>query len=228
MPEDVHPDLPSGGKELLHYLTLGMCLNYQRNAFALWIACTKTFEDPETKWVFDPSLVDQAQTEQLRPALLRHKVALQPNKHVENWQRVSRGIIAHGNGDMRQILAAQNHDIERIREFVQSNRGSFPYLAGNKICNYWLYVLTQYTDLPLTNRAALSVAPDTHVIQASVRLGLITQSEFERADVAVLVAQRWQDVLADTDLVPIDIHTPLWLWSRGGLAKIGEDDECND
>lgn len=27
-----------------------------------------------------------------------------------------------------------------------------------------------------------------------------------------IVAQRWQEVLKDTDFVPIDIHTPIWLW----------------
>ena len=228
MPEDVHPNLPKGSKELLHYLSLGMCLNYQRNAYALWIACTKTFEDPETNWVFDPRLAANAQTEDLRTALLKYKVALQPNKHVENWQRVAGGIVVHGEGDVRRILVGQDHDIKRIREFIQSNRRSFPYLAGDKICNYWLYVLSQYTDLPFSNRAALSVAPDTHVVQASARLGLITQSELERTDVAALVAQRWQDALAETELVPIDIHTPLWLWSRGGFAQIGEDDECSN
>lgn len=27
-----------------------------------------------------------------------------------------------------------------------------------------------------------------------------------------IVAQRWQEVLKDTDFVPIDVHTPIWLW----------------
>ncbi|WP_299349369.1 hypothetical protein [uncultured Maritalea sp.] len=220
MPEDVHPPLPRDSAALLHYLTLGMCLNYQRNAYGLWLACTTTYADEETDWVFDPQKVVERTTEQLRSALLKHKVALQPNKHIENWQRVSGGIVAHGEGDVRCILAKNGFDIENIRAFIQSNKRDFPYLAGNKICNYWLYVLTQYTDLPLTNRAALSVAPDTHVIQASLKLGLISPAESKRSDVAELVAQRWQDVLSGTDLVPIDVHTPLWLWSRGGFAEL--------
>ena len=28
---------------------------------------------------------------------------------------------------------------------------SFPYLSGNKICNYWLYVIYQYTDRKFKN-----------------------------------------------------------------------------
>lgn len=221
MPEDVHPNLARDSKVLAHYFSLGMCLNYQRNAYGLWIACTKTHQDEETSWVFDPPLVGGATTEELRSALLKHKVALQPNRHIENWQRVAGGIVTHGDGDMRNILSSNEHDVEKIRSFIQTNKRDFPYLAGNKICNYWLYVLTQYTDLPLINRAALSVAPDTHVIQASAKLGIISQAEINRPNVAVLVAQRWQDELSSIGLVPIDMHTPLWLWSRGGFVDLG-------
>jgi len=220
MPEDVHPDLPRNSKDLLHYFTLGMCLNYQRNAYKLWEACTRTFDDPNICWVFDPKLVVASSKTDLRAALLKHKLALQQNKHVENWQRVAAGICKHGDGDIRHILAKQDHDIGLVRTFVQSNKADFPYLAGPKICNYWLYVLTQYTSLPLTNRAALSVAPDTHVVQASARLGLISPSELALSNAANLVADRWQDALMGTDLVPIDIHTPMWLWSRSGFPAL--------
>lgn len=30
-----------------------------------------------------------------------------------------------------------------------------------------------------------------------------------------IVTNRWQELLKDTDFVPIDVYTPLWLWSRG-------------
>lgn len=26
---------------------------------------------------------------------------------------------------------------------------------------------------------------------------------------------RWQTAMKGTDLVPIDVHTPMWLWIRG-------------
>ena len=34
-------------------------------------------------------------------------------------------------------------------------------------------------------------------------------------NVQMLVADRWKAILKDTEYVPIDIHTPMWLWSRG-------------
>lgn len=44
----------------------------------------------------------------------------------------------------------ENNDIlekvNKIRNYIQKeNKSKFPYLSGNKICNYWLYVLYQYT-----------------------------------------------------------------------------------
>ena len=39
--------------------------------------------------------------------------------------------------------------------------------------------------------------------------------EAVQGNVQEIVAKRWQDILKGTDLVPIDVHTPMWLWSRG-------------
>lgn len=216
MPEDVHPQLAADSLELLHYLTLSMCLNYQRNSYTLWQNCTLAYEDDATRWIFTPELAAKADVETLRAALLKHKVALQPNKHIDNWRRVAGGMVKYGAGDMRVILAQNNYDIAHIRGFIQDNRKDFPYLAGNKICNYWLFVLLQYTNFPLVNRAALSIAPDTHVMKASVKLGLIDDVGLSPTACALA----WQDLLGDVELLPIDMHTPLWLWSRGGFVEI--------
>lgn len=38
--------------------------------------------------------------------------------------------------------------------------------------------------------------------------------EAGQGDVQEIVAKRWQELLRGTDLDPIDVHTPMWLWSR--------------
>lgn len=220
MPEDVHPDLAKDSKELLHYLTLGMCLNYQRNSYKLWEACTAAYLDTEVNWIFSPKRVAASDEDHLRPALIKHKVALQPNKHTNNWKRVSEGIVKYGRGDMRLILEAHDYDIAKIRDFIQTNRKDFPYLAGDKICNYWLFVLLQYTSFPIHNRQALTIAPDTHVLNASVRLGVLSSVELEGSNAQTICSDAWDRVLAPSEFLPIDIHTPLWLWSRQGFPEI--------
>lgn len=82
------------------------------------------------------------------------------------------------------------------------------------VCSPSIYVVacdTIYRDF-----AGLS---STHVIQASVRLGIISMEEAAGANARKLTAGRWQELLAGTDLVPIDVHTPLWLWSRGKFKE---------
>ena len=115
--------------------------------------------------------------------------------------------------------------MKKIKEYILVNKKSFPYLSGTKILNYWLYVMTQYTDAKLEDRQYITVAPDTHVLQASVRLGLITHDEVEKPNIREEVSSLWEEVFKDTERCPIDIHTPLWLWSRGGFkVKVGECD----
>ncbi|MEZ4518722.1 MAG: hypothetical protein R3C44_18540 [Chloroflexota bacterium] len=107
-----------------------------------------------------------------------------------------------------------------IRRYVQTeHKRAFPYLSGEKIFNYWLYVIDSYTSTDLLNRNAITVAPDTHVIQASIKLGLLSDKDAankNRQD----IAKKWAYLLEGTGLAPIDIHTPLWLWSRAGFPAI--------
>jgi hypothetical protein len=83
MPEDAHPPLDPASEALARYFTLGMTLNYQRSSYVLWKACTAAFDDPETGWVFDPAAVAASAETDLREALLKHRVALQPTRHPD-------------------------------------------------------------------------------------------------------------------------------------------------
>ena len=76
-------------------------------------------------------------------------------------------------------------------------------------------MIEQYTDIEFIYRENITVAPDTHVMQASKKLGVITAEEYQLSNIQIILAERWADILSGTDLKPIDIHTPMWLWSRG-------------
>ena len=124
-------------------------------------------------------------------------------------------------GDIRKIFEINDYDVEMIRDFIQKeNKSKFPYLSGNKICNYWLYVLYQYTDIKFKNIDKLTVAPDTHVVKASHKLGIINDEELNSSNVQLIVIERWNKLLNGTKYHPIDIHTPMWLWSRNGFIDL--------
>lgn len=215
MPEDENPHFEKDSKQNYMYFTLPMALNYQRNSYVLWECANRMYADNEAKQVFDSEAVCLMSEELLKEYLVKYKVALQPNKQPLIWKKICETIEYKLNGDIRNLFVINDYSVKKIKEYIQSNKKDFPYLGGNKICNYWLYVLEQYTDIEFVDRENITVAPDTHVIQASQKLGVITAEESQLASVQILLAERWENLLEGTNLKPIDVHTPMWLWSRG-------------
>lgn len=91
MPEDSHPEFQIQ-EERLCYFTLPMALNYQRNSYTLWESACTTFQDPETKRVFDITTSGNISNDVLAEALLKYKVALQPNKHTQTRASIAKEI----------------------------------------------------------------------------------------------------------------------------------------
>ena len=221
MPEDANPHFESSSLENYLYFTLPMALNYQKNSYTLWESALKTYTDEETRFVFDPKMCLQKSFEEVQHALTKYKVALQKQKQTEIWLSLCNTFVELFNGDIRKLFDMLDNDVDKIRNFIQKdNKKKFPYLSGTKICNYWMYVIYQYTDRKYTNIENLTVAPDTHVCKATYKLGLITDDEFNSSNVQQIVIDRWQELFKNTKYKPIDIHTPLWLWSRNGFKEI--------
>lgn len=218
MPEHENPRLDRNSKENYMYFTLPMALNYQRNSYVLWECASRMYGDSEGRKLYDSAYVVKADYDEFREILVGFKVALQPNKQPEIWKRICVSVEEELDGDIRNLFRRNNYRVKEIKDYLSRNKKMFPYLCGNKICNYWLYVIEQYTDCIFSDRENITVAPDTHVIQASVKLGVITKQESQRSDVQSVTASRWRDLLRGTKWVPIDLHTPLWLWSRGGFS----------
>lgn len=223
MPEDSNPHLEKTSAENYLYFTLPMALNYQRNSYTLWESANKTYNDSETKFVFNPKICIEKSFGEVQYALVKYKVALQKQKQTEIWISLCKTFVELYSGDIRNLFDAFDNDVDKIRNFIQKeNKKKFPYLSGNKICNYWMYVIYQYTDRKYKNIEKLTVAPDTHVIKATHRLGLITDAELDRSDVQAIVIGRWNELFEGTKYKPIDIHTALWLWSRNGFIELEE------
>ncbi|MEI4828626.1 hypothetical protein WAX78_04060 [Bacillus sp. FJAT-53711] len=209
--------------ELPNVLTLGMSLNYQRNSYTLWQSIAQAYLDDNSRWIFNPHAVSNKDLEDLRHVLLHYRVALQPNRHPEIWKRVSRGIVQSSpKGDVLGLIESVQFDIFPLKNIIQKTRKSeFPYLSGPKIFNYWLYVLETYAAIEWKSRELITVAPDTHILKASVKLGLCSSEVLNGTNEdRQTVAKAWEKALTGSGLAPIDVHTPLWLWSRAGFPSL--------
>lgn len=206
----VHPMLDKSSRENYLYFTLSPCLNFQRSSPALWASALKTWEDPTTNYLFFPEETVTRSREEVQRDLMKHKLALQRNKHTDIWITISKTLNEFYTNDPRELLQSANWDILSILEIVQiEQRKQFPYLSGPKLSNYWLYILSLYTDAPFRNKHEISIIPDTHVIQSTVQLGILPTISNP-----LLVAQAWKELLEGSNLSPSEMHAVLWNWSR--------------
>ena len=154
--------------------------------------------------------------EQLRDYLMRYKVALQPNRHVATWKTIS-SAIEKERGSFSGLIASTNSDFLTLKDTVQVKyKKQFPYLSGPKIFNYWSFILGEYAKVQLKNKKYIEIAPDTHITQCSVLLGVITADEalkLSKED----ISERWRVLLKGSGVAPIEMHSPLWFWSRNGF-----------
>jgi uncharacterized iron-regulated protein len=72
-----------------------MALNYQRNSYTLRESVLKSYKDPETKDIFNVKNSAKISEEELRQKLLKYKVALQPNKHINTRKTISNTIYTN-------------------------------------------------------------------------------------------------------------------------------------
>lgn len=210
---EVHPNLSKGSRENYLYFTLAPCLNFQRQSPALWAAAFKTYEDLETKYLFFPEHVQSVSRNKIQTDLLKHKLALQRNKHTDIWIAITSTLYTHFHSDPREILSQGGWKISKILQLIQETyKDNFPYLRGPKMSNYWLYILSSYTDASFLDMSNLSIIPDTHVLQSSVQLGLSRGTES-----SVQLASIWRDLLKGSDITPVEMHPVLWHWSRNNF-----------
>lgn len=225
MPEDTHPDFSQiSGEMRLRYFTFPMSINYQRDSYKLWEAASKTYLDQETSKVFDLEEIVQIGESNLRGLLTKHKLALQPNRHVNTWYRIVNTIYDNW-GSVENMLAEVDYDFLVLKTLIQVKyKKGFPYLSGPKIFNYWSYIIQRYGRVNLKNSKYIEIAPDTHVIQSSIKLGLIDEERVNSLS-RDEISQIWRDILSDTDIDPIQMHSPLWFWSRNKFKYKLQEDE---
>ena len=210
---EVNPNLPKDSRENYLYFTLPPCINFQRHSPAMWASALKTYEDQETNYLFFPEKIVRKTREQIQKDLLKHKLALQLNKHTDIWMTVSKAFNKYFKDDPRELFKTGNWDVVEIRRIIQQDmKKDLPYISGPKMANYWLYILSRYTDAKFKNMQEISIIPDTHVLQSSIKLGLSTPKMS-----SVEVAQVWKELLQNGKVSPVEMHPVLWNWSRNNF-----------
>ncbi len=210
---EVHPDLKLGSRENYLYFTLPPCINFQRHSPAMWRSALATWNDDATRYIFFPEKIAGKSSRVIRADLLKHGLGLQKNKHADIWIAISKTLHDFYKDDPRKLLQNAQRDVVKILQLVQKDKKEyFTHLRGPKLANYWLYILSRYTDVTLKNMGEISIIPDTHVLQSSVELGVS-----DKKSSAWEVAENWKKLLSGSNITPVQMHPVLWNWSRNGF-----------
>lgn len=211
---EVHPHLAHGSRENILYFTLPVALNFQRSSPALWQSALNTWDDPETRYLYFPEQVHEASPLRVQEDLRRYGLAIQTNRHPAIWTTLCDTFHRHYHDDPRQFLVGYDYDVPVIIHALQREKKPlFPYLGGLKLSNYWLFILSQFTDISFQRPHDLSIIPDTHVVKSTIALGLLSGTPTARE-----VEDVWRPALRELDIPPDEMHSALWRWSRNGFA----------
>lgn len=210
---EVNPGLPKESRENYLYFTLPPCINFQRSSPAMWVSALKTWQDEETNYLFFPEKVVKTSREKIQKDLTKHKLALQKNKHTDIWIAICKALFEFFDCDPRKLFEASGWDVLKIHQIIQiEKKKNFPYLSGPKMANYWLYILSYYTNAKFINMQEVSIIPDTHVLQSTVQLGLS-----DKLTDPLTTAKLWKELLSESGINPVEMHPVLWNWSRNNF-----------
>jgi hypothetical protein len=216
---EVYPDIDRRSVWWRCYFTLPCAINYQRKSEGLWLAALRTYEDRDTRFVFDCASA-AADFSKTKEALSVYRLAAFPERQSNIWFTIASTLAERFEGDPELLIESHDSSVASVKSFVSSNKKLFPYISGPKLLNYWLYIYATFVpDHGLLGREDISVIPDVHVKRASVVLGVVTSGESSNTE---LVADCWRRVLEGSGIAPCDIHAPLWRWSRSGFPHPDE------
>ncbi len=154
MPEDANPHFEKSSLQNYLYFTLPMALNYQRNSYTLWQSVNKTYEDEDTRFVFNPKSCLEKTFEEVQHALTKYKVALQRQKQTEIWLSLCNTFVELYDGDVRKLFDSLDNDVDKIKFeilFKKKIRKNFPIYQELKyvIIGYMLFINIQIESIKI-------------------------------------------------------------------------------
>lgn len=232
MPEDIMPDgVTRGSLEHILFVTLTVSIDYLRDAPLLWESSRKSFDDPETRYLFDPELIYQAPFPKVVQDMQEHGLSKKARKDASIWQTVGVTLYKKWHADPRKFLQNCDWDaptvLRRLRDDEHLYRGrsvsDYPYLRGPKIGPLWLRMLRDnigITDLKNLSRVPIPV--DRHVARATLTMGVVRGSfKLGLEELFGYIREAWfksvQDLhVKDRPMIALDVDEPLWHLSKYG------------
>ncbi len=238
MPEDIIPvGVERGSLEHVLFITFTVAIDYMRDADALWESAKETFEDPETKYLFNPNLIHKTPNNKFTQDLQKHKLSKRPNKDSRIWRTNAVTFYKKWEGDPRKFLEDCNWDsrviLSRLKSdtnrYKSKNLKDFMYLGGNKIGPLWLRMLRDNVGIDkLKNLEKVPIPVDIHVARSSLTTGVVHgKFEGKLENIFNDIRKAWFECVKglkinNRDMIALDVDEALWHLSKYGCSKRNE------
>jgi len=242
MPEDLIPNgISIGSLEHILFITMTVSIDYRRNATAMWKSAKATYEDEETRYLFNPKAVSQTPLGEIESDMRKHGLSAKPRKDPAIWKTVGTSFAEKWGGNPLALIKDCGWDamsiLKRLKDGSHEHQGKrisdFPYLRGDKIGPLWLRMLKDtclVTDIQGLEQCPVPV--DVHVARATINIGVIT-GQFEGRMEALYPSIRnaWFKSVEGLQavgrpMVALDVDNPLWHLSKYGCTKRTMDRKC--
>lgn len=229
-PESVLPKgMVRGSLEHILFITLTVPIDYMRDASALWESARRTFEDPETRYLFDPRALYETPISKIRKDMLKHCLAKRPRKDLRIWRTIGVTFYKKWEGDPRNFLRDCGWDaptiLKRLKKDTHLYKGrpvsDYPYLRGDKIGPLWLRMLWDVAGVKeLKNLDKVPIPVDIHVARATLATGVVRGwfrgrlkdlFEYIRRAWFLSVKGLWA---GNRSMIALDLDEPLWHLSK--------------
>jgi len=235
MPEDIMPNgVARGSLEHIFFITLTVSIDYQRDAPSLWASSRKTFEDPETRYLFNPKLLNETPFDKIIEDMQKYGLSKKPQKDAYIWRTVGITFYKKWEGNPCNFLEDCNWDSRRILERLKDDTHiyngrkvpDYPYLRGPKIGPLWLRMLRDNVGITqLRNLEKVPIPVDIHVARATLSTGIVRGQFRGRLDeVFEYIRKAWFEsvtvvIIKNRPMIALDLDEPLWHLSKYGCSN---------
>ena len=235
MPEDIAPSgVKRGSLEHLLFITLTVAIDYQREANQMWAASRKTFEDPQTQYLYEPELLHKTPPRKIVSDMQKHDLSKKPKQDAMIWRTVGVTFYKKWGGSPLNFLEACGWDSLTVLQRLKTDSHlynkrpvpDYPYLRGDKIGPLWLRMLRDNVGIDKLRRLEKVPVPvDVHVARATLTTGVVYgRYKGKVVDLFEYIREAWFEGVSGLSIksrpmIALDVDEPLWHLSKYGCTK---------
>ncbi len=235
MPEDILPiGIKAGSLEHVLFITLSVAIDYQRDAPTMWESSRQTFEDPETKYLFDPKSLSVTSFVKIVEDMQKYKLSKKMQRDADFWHTIGVSFYNKWDGDPINFLKDCNWDsltiLERLKKDIHIENGEakpdYPNLRGPKIGPLWLRMLRDNIGIQkIANLDKVPIPVDRHIARATLTTGVVRGNvRMNLNHLFKYIRKAWFESVMDLklknrDMIGLDMDEPLWHLSKYGCIE---------